>query len=371
MMIPRAAAWMLALALCSLPIPLHGQQAPASVPPIATLSGTVTDDAGGVIPHAVVAITESGAQLAPEVITGDDGTFLVRGLRPSIAYRLVISIDGFSPWDSPEITLAPGESRSLGTIALHLSLSTTVNAITVEQLAKEQVHAAEQQRILGIIPNFYTAYDKNAVPLSSKLKFQLAVKSSTDPVTIVGVTLVAGVYQAADFPAYQQGSAGYAQRVAALYANSVTNIMIGGAVLPSLFHQDPRYFYKGTGSITSRTRHALFAPFVARGDNGHLQFNISSVGGDFASAAIQNLYYPESDRGARLLLGGVAVATAGRIAGTLAQEFLFSRITRHRPHVLYGDGRASSNRDIASGPIRQARSPRASRLMSIEPCGIS
>jgi hypothetical protein len=334
MIIRMVAESMLVISLCSLPIPAHGQQAAASVPPSATLSGTVSDDAGGVIPHAVVVITDSGAQVSQEVITGDDGTFLVSGLRPSIAYRLVISIEGFSTWDAQGITLAPGESRSLGNIALHLSLAMTVNAITVEQLATEQVRAAEQQRIFGVIPNFYTVYDKNAVPLSSKLKFQLALRSSTDPVTIVGVSFLASLYQAADFPAYQQGTAGYAQRVAALYANSVTNVMIGGAVLPSLFHQDPRYFYQGTGSIKSRTRHALSAPFVARGDNGHLQFNISSVGGDFASGAIQNLYYPQSDRGARLLIGGVAVATVGRIADTLAQEFLFPRMTKHRAHVL-------------------------------------
>jgi carboxypeptidase family protein len=333
MIVRMVAERMLVLALCSLPIPLHGQQAAASVPPIATLSGTVTDDAGGVIPRAVVAITDSGAQTSQEVITGDDGTFLVSGFHPSIAYRLVISIEGFSTWASQDITLAPDESRSLGNIALHLSLRTTVNAITVEQLAREQVRAAEQQTIFGIIPNFYTVYDKNAVPLSSKLKFQLALKYSTEPVTIVGVGFLAGVYQAVDLPAYPQGAAGYAQRFAAIYVNSVTNIMIAGAVLPSLFHQDPRYFYQGTGSITSRTRHALFAPFVARGDNGHLQFNISSVGGDFASGAIPNLYYPQSDRGARLVFVGVAVATAGRIANTLAQEFLFSRMTKHRAQV--------------------------------------
>ena len=323
---------MLVLALCSLPIPLYGQQAAVSVPPIATVSGTVTDDAGGVIPHAVVAVTDSGAEASQQVLTGDDGTFLVSGLHPSIAYRLVISIEGFSTY-TQDMTLAPGETRTLGNIALHLSLTTTVNAITVQELAKEQVRAAEQQRIIGIIPNFYTAYDKDAVPLSSKLKFQLALKSSTDLVTIVGVGFLAGLYEAVDLPAYQQGAAGYARRFAAIYTNSVTNIMIGRAVLPSLLHQDPRYFYQGTGSIKSRTRHAFFAPFVARGDNGHLQFNFSSVGGDFASGAIQNLYYPQSDRGPRLLLVGVAVATAGRIADTLAQEFLFSKVTKRRAQV--------------------------------------
>jgi hypothetical protein len=104
-------------------------------------------------------------------------------------------------------------------------------------------------------------------------------------------------------------------------------------VLPSLLHQDPRYFYQGTGSRRSRVRHALGAPFVAKGDNGHLQINFSSIGGDIASGLIQNCYFPEADRGPRLVLTGLALATAGRLADTLAQEFLIPRMTRHRPHA--------------------------------------
>jgi hypothetical protein len=193
------------------------------------------------------------------------------------------------------------------------------------------VSTEEKQRIYGVIPNFYTAYDKDAVPLSPALKFRLALKSSTDPVTFAGVIMVAGLYQAIDLPDYRKGAAGYAQRSASVYADSVTGIVIGGAVLPSLLHQDPRYFYQGTGTTRSRVRHALFAPLVAKGDNGHLQFNISTVGGDLASGTIQNLYYPQADRGVRLVLVGTAVATAGRMADTLAQEFLFPRLMRSRP----------------------------------------
>jgi len=78
--------------------------------------------------------------------------------------------------------------------------------------------------------------------------------------------------------------------------------MIGGAILPALLHQDPRYFYQGTGSNKSRALHALVAPLVCRGDNGRLQTNYSSVGGDLASAALSNAYYPPSNRGAGLVL---------------------------------------------------------------------
>ncbi len=109
------------------------------------------------------------------------------------------------------------------------------------------------------------------------------------------------------------------------------DIMIGGASLPSLLHQDPHYFYQGTGTKTSRFLHAISNPFVCRGDNGHLQANYSSLGGDLASAAISNAYYPQSNRGAGLVLGNFAIGTAERVVSSLAQEFLFRRFTTKAP----------------------------------------
>ena len=97
--------------------------------------------------------------------------------------------------------------------------------------------------------------------------------------------------------------------------------MIGGAILPSLLHQDPRYFYQGTGTTGSRIRHAIFSPFVAKGDNGRWQPNYSSLGGDLASSGLANLYYPKSNRGLGLVFGNFAIGTSERIAASLAKSF--------------------------------------------------
>ena len=83
--------------------------------------------------------------------------------------------------------------------------------------------------------------------------------------------------------------------------------MIGGAILPSLLHQDPRYFYQGTGTNKSRALHALSSPFICRGDNGHLQPNYSSIGGDLATASLANAYYPASNRGAGMVFGNFLI----------------------------------------------------------------
>jgi hypothetical protein len=205
--------------------------------------------------------------------------------------------------------------------------SITVHASNVE-IATEQVHVEEQQRVLGFIPNFYTVYDsENAVPLTTKLKFQLAVRVSVDPVTWTGVAFMSGVRQAARTPNYVLGSKGYGQRFGAEAADGFSDILIGGAILPSLLHQDPRYFYQGTGTTRSRLGHALASPFVCKGDNGRWQPNYSSVGGDLAASALMNIYYPQSNRGAGMIFGQFAISTAEREVSGLVQEFVLRKLT--------------------------------------------
>jgi hypothetical protein len=289
--------------------------------------GTVEDVNGGTVPGATVIIDDSAAQ-DRTTTTNENGFFTLNDVPSAVEYHLTIRADGFKEWVSPAIILTPGQIFEVIGIKLTLSeVETTVNAVMPEQLALEQVKAEEKQRVLGVIPNFYVVYDKNAVPLTSRLKFHLALKAGTDAVTIGGVAFLAGIYQAADTPSYQQGWKGYGQRFGSVYADGFSDIMIGGAILPSLLHQDPRYFYQGEGSVKSRTLHAISAPFICKGDNGKWQFNYSSVGGDLASGAISNLYYPSSNRGAGLVFSGALITTGGRIANALAQEFLLHKFT--------------------------------------------
>jgi hypothetical protein len=86
----------------------------------------------------------------------------------------------------------------------------------------------------------------------------LAWKSSVDPFTLAGVDALAGVDQATNrWGAYGEGFSGYAQRYGAGYGNVVIGTYLGGAVLPSILKQDPRYYYRGTGSKPSRLWYAL------------------------------------------------------------------------------------------------------------------
>jgi hypothetical protein len=155
----------------------------------------------------------------------------------------------------------------------------------------------------------------------------MAYRVSIDPVSIAGAFALGAMNQAGNTPNYPQGWKGYGQRVGAAYADGVTDIMFGGAILPTLLHQDPRYFYQGTGTTKSRLMHAMSYPFICRGDDGKRQINFSSLGGDLISSSLSNLYYPASNRGASLVFQGFAIGTGTRVLSTVLQEFVLKRLT--------------------------------------------
>jgi len=300
----------------------------------ADISGTVTDTNGDVVPGATVSIEGSKNINRRSQAANDNGFFEFRNVASGDSYRVTVNADGFEPWVSQPVSPASGQYLDVTEIKLKLkgeatSITVTANREQIAtELAAQQVQIAEQQRVLGFIPNFYVVYDsKNAVPLTPKLKFQMAYKVAVDPVSIFGAATLAAINQAADTPDYQQGWKGYGQRFGAAYTDGVTDILFGGAILPTIFHQDPRYFYQGTGTVKSRLRHALANPFICRGDNGKNQINISSMGGDLISAAISNTYYPSSNRGPSLVFGGFAISTAEREVSSVVQEFVLRKLT--------------------------------------------
>ena len=321
--------WLLTLAAIAIAAPLAAQDVNAPKPDTGHITGTVTDVNDDPVPSATV-VLEGPAPADPRtVVSNDNGFFEFNDLAPGIPYHVTVSAPGFGNWTSPDVILKPDETLILTGSKLQIAqaLTTISVAYTAEEVATEQVKVEEQQRVLGIIPNFYVVYDHNAEPLTTKLKFKLALRTSADPATMVGVGVLAAIHQAADIPNYGQGWGAYGKRYGASAADGLSAIMIGGAILPSLLHQDPRYFYQGTGTTKSRTLHALSNAFVCQGDNGRLQPNYSTIGGDLASAALSNAYYPASDRGARQTFETVIINTAERMFTALAQEFIVGRFT--------------------------------------------
>ncbi len=322
--------FLVSIALLALSTATLGQNIQASELPTGTIVGTVTDVNHDPIPGASVVLESPGISERPRVVTDDNGYFEFHNVKPGVPSRVSVSAGGFADWQSPVLMIEPGQFELLADIQLRIATQFTTVAVTYDpvEAATEQVKNEEQQRIFGFIPNYYVVYDPNPAALTAKLKFQLAFKVVVNPVTFTGVALLSGAQQAGDTPNYGQGAQGFGKRFGANAADGFTDIMIGGAILPSLLHQDPRYFYQGTGTTASRIRHAVSQPFVCRSDNGTWQPNYSTLGGDLASAAISNAYYPKSNRGAGLVFTNFAINTAERAAASLAQEFLLRRFTR-------------------------------------------
>jgi hypothetical protein len=302
---------------------------PGSV--VGTISGTVVDVNDAIVPGATVVLQCQSPCKNESTISRDTGAFEFTNLSLGTPYEIAVSASGFKDRTFAPIVLTPDHSTFVLT-GIQIQMSETAASVTVyasrADIATEQVHIEEQQRVLGIIPNFYVVYDsKNAVPLSPKLKFKLAMRVAFDPVTVAGVGFIAGIRQAGGSPNYGQGMKGYGQRFGAEAATGFSDILIGGAVLPSLLHQDPRYFYQGTGTTSSRLRHALLSPFICPGDNGRPEINFSSLGGDLASSALTETYYPNSNRGPGLVFGNFALGTGERMLSAVVQEFVVRRLT--------------------------------------------
>jgi hypothetical protein len=301
----------------------------------ATVMGTVTDVKGDAIPNATVVLKEVENNAPRTIVTTQNGMFEFNDVTPGISYQLSIAARDFSDWTSPPIILNPDQFKIVTDIQLRIATERTTVDVHYDpvEVATEQFKAEEKQRVFGIIPNFYVSYENDPAPLTTKMKFKLALKVSTDPVTAAGTFLVASAKQAGDTPDYGQGWGAYGKRFGAVAADGFSDIMIGGAILPSLLHQDPRYFYQGTGATGSRIRHAVFSPFVARADDGKSQPNYSSLGGVLASSSLANLYYPRSNRGAGLVFGNFAIGIVERIGANVAQEFVLGKFTRRGGHM--------------------------------------
>jgi hypothetical protein len=199
----------------------------------------------------------------------------------------------------------------------------------VTEVAEDEIKVEEKQRVLGVIPNFYVSYITDAAPLTPKQKFELAWKTSVDPVTFGLNGAIAGIQQAQnDFSGYGQGAQGYAKRYGASYTNLTMETFIGGAILPSLLKQDPRYFYKGSGSTRSRILYAIANSVICKGDNKHWQANYSGILGSLAAGGISNLYYPAQDRnGAALTFENALIEIGENAAANILQEFVIRRLT--------------------------------------------
>jgi hypothetical protein len=207
--------------------------------------------------------------------------------------------------------------------------------------AEEELKKEEHQRIAGLLPAFNSVIGGKAEPLTRGQKFHLFFRGSIDPYQFVLAGIDAGVEQINHtYPEYHYGIQGYSRRYAAAFGDNFDGNFWGNAVLPSLLHQDPRYFRLGHGTILHRALYSASTTIRTRSDKGRWQPAYSNLFGNLIGGAFSNLYYPKSDRGLGQTFSSALTVTYQGTFGALLLEF-YPDISQH-----YKDKRA---RKLAAG----------------------
>lgn len=224
--------------------------------------------------------------------------------------------------------------------------------------AEEQLKAQEKQRVMGVMATFNTTRDKDALPLSAGQKFRLFSKSATDPWAFSLATVVSGIGQArGDYPEWGQGAQGYGKKFGAAYTDYFIGNFFGNAVLPSLLHEDPRYFQKGTGTVASRIGWAAASTIWCKRDNGGWGPNWSNVVGNLIGSAIARAYYPASERDVKDTLSDGFTVSAEGIVGSEVIEFWPDMVRHYRRKKAERLARLQAQHDAQGAAQRAAAKP--------------
>ena len=310
-------------------VPVDEGQEQAKSP--GTVTGKVIGQDGIGVAGAKITLIPEG-QPGVDALTGEDGQFTFANVAPG-AFQLSITSEGFK---ANTYTGVLHSAEHLTVPAISMVLATTVTKVSVEmsqiEIAQAQMNDEMKQRVLGVIPNFYVTYVPDAAPLTTKQKYHLSLRLTIDPAYLILAGGVAGVQQARnEFSGYGQGAAGYGKRYGAALGDLTISNILGNAVFPSVFKQDPRYFYRGTGSVKSRALYAVANAIICKSDSRKWQFNYSYVLGSLAAGGISNLYYPASDRSASLTFENTAIGIGGEAILNLMKEFVLTKVSTNVP----------------------------------------
>ena len=303
----------------------------------ASISGTVIGPDGSPVIEALVTLVRNG-KTVQQVWTADNGQFSFPGIAPAI-YQITIAAPGFA---SQSVTAAvhPGDTYMSPRVTLGLAPVVTTIKVTPPraEVAQYQLEHEEKQLVLGFIPNYMVSYYPHTAPLTAWQKFQLTFKTVFNPFTLGLTTAFVGGEQATGmYSGYGNGEMSFAKRFGAAYATLGVGAFVGDALLPSILHQDPRFYYKGNGSVPSRLFYAISRSVICKGDNGHWEPDVSAVMGHFAAGAAANLYLPQQNRKAwgTTLENGLIGIGFDAIANIL-QEFVLPRFTPALSHRQFG-----------------------------------
>ncbi|WP_348263709.1 hypothetical protein P8935_03905 [Telmatobacter sp. DSM 110680] len=156
----------------------------------------------------------------------------------------------------------------------------------------------QTKRIMGLIPNFRSvSTDEKLPPMTVKEKFLTATDDSFDYSSVFIPAMLAGVSMARKAtPEFGQGAVGYGRYFWHSALDQTSENYMVEFIVPSLTHEDNRYYTLGHGGLFKRTGYAVSRAVITRTDSGNNTFNFSEVVGSGASSGLSSLYYPSRER---------------------------------------------------------------------------
>ena len=334
--------------------------APAQTAAAVAVEGTVKDGVGLAVAGAIVTLETAAGAGQRTTATDQAGAFHFGDVAAG-SYNVTVAAGGFAVWTA-NVTAGVLNQAPVAAVLQVAPVTSTIEVTPPpKELAAEQLKSEEKQRVLGVFPHFLVTYEPNAAPLTAGQKFHLGFKTLVDPVTLLGTGIDAGIQQAQNkYPEFGQGVEGYAKRFGARYTSHISGVMIHHVILQAVFHQDPRYFYKDTGSFRSRVWYSIWTAFVCKGDNGRWQPDYSDVIGGAAASQVSRLYYPYTSRPWLRLFHNVLEGFGGRAEDHLLEQFVVRRFTTHTRKLagmfrkVLAEGTAAplvSVGDLSAGPM--------------------
>ncbi len=163
---------------------------------------------------------------------------------------------------------------------------------------------------------------KPVPPLTTRQKYKLAFVETVDLSMLLRAAFVSGFDEPSTSdrimgPAWADSANSTPHNAASIAINN----FFDDAFIPSLVHQDPRFFRKGTGSVKSRIWWGIRSQFVAFSDQGKSMPNYGSIVGLPMATALSNAYLPAKNVSFGQTMEGIAIRIGVNAGLDTAREF--------------------------------------------------
>jgi len=265
---------------------------------------------------------------------------------PSAEFNIALAADGPALPDAPEPQSASSTSAPVATPASTSQAAKKKNQIDCHCVNTDEdtpqvdingkpIPSTRQQpkRILGLMPN-YRAVTAGAIPPRPTVKsnFKIATRQAFDYSSFVFSEITSISAEGLnEHPALGKGVPGFWAYSWRGFLDKTDGNYMGGFLLPTILHEDTRYYAMGVGNPLKRLAYSSTRWAITRTYNEHTTFNFSNIGGMVIAQEISKTYYPAGTSPFSVLAEKFGYSIARSVGFTVFREF-YPDIATHMLH---------------------------------------